>query len=97
MSDLPRILLSEGQTLRLGNVLRVQVTDIDRVGVRLIAEGQYLGGPEDGGSFSLARELALGSRVEFGPRVALVLLRTEQRRATFVLDAPTHLAPVVGK
>lgn len=95
MSAAPRILLREGQTLRLGNVVRLQATDIDKVGLRLVAEGQYLGGPEDGGNFSITRELAIGSRVEFGPRVALVLLRVQGKGATLLLDAPSHLDPIV--
>lgn len=97
MSSPPPILLREGFTLSLGSIVRVRATDIDDGGVRLLAEGQYLGGPEDGGSFSITRELAVGSRVEFGPRIALVLLRVRNGEATFLLDAPSHLRPVVGK
>jgi hypothetical protein len=97
MSQTQRVVLAEGQTLRVGHAVQVCVTDIDNAGVRIVADGQYLGGPEDGATFHVARELAIGSRAEFGPRVAMVLLRVEQHRSTFILEAPPHLAPVVSK
>jgi sRNA-binding carbon storage regulator CsrA len=62
------------QWLQIGSTMFVGPTDIDKVGVRLLAKGRMIGGPEDGATFERACELGKGGELRLGPHVLVTIL-----------------------
>lgn len=76
----------------IGESMLVAPTDIDAAGVRLVARGVMIGGPDDGARFLRTVELAIGSSFELGPMVTVTLVdvRGEKARLAFIL--PAHVS-----
>jgi sRNA-binding carbon storage regulator CsrA len=60
--------------IRIGQHIKLWPTDIDAHGVRLLIDGEILGGADDGSRVRKAYEMTIGSIVPFGPQVSIHLL-----------------------
>jgi sRNA-binding carbon storage regulator CsrA len=79
------------QWLLIGQDIRVSPTDIDQAGVRLVARGRVLGGPEDGATFDTRHELAVGQQWHIGPHVVVTLVEVRGDTARLGVLAPAHI------
>ena len=79
------------QAILIGTAIRVAPTDIDRTSVRVLAEGRYVGGPQDGEPFRTTHELPKGGSLHFGPLVTLTVIELSDGVARFGVLAPPHL------
>jgi len=77
--------------IQIGDDLFVGPTDIDAKGVRLLAHGRMLGGPEDGAGFKKAQEVALGGEMRIGPHVVVTVVDIRGEQARFGLVVPASL------
>ena len=84
------------QWLLVGRGIELAPTDIDAHGIRLLARGRTLGGPDDGSLFERAVELAVGQSAHFGPHVAVTLLEVRGESAKLGVLAPSNV-PVLAK
>lgn len=80
------------ESILIGDHMMVTVTEIDRGGVRLMIEGELIGGPDDGLVIHEARELAIGSEVRLGDLVTLTLASVKGTGARIGVLAPAHVA-----
>lgn len=80
------------QYILIGEDIRVSPTDIDAQGVRLVARGRVLGGPEDGATFDVAHELPIGQSWHLGPHVVVTLIEVRGETAKLGVLAPNHIA-----
>lgn len=80
-----------GESFTAGDSLLVTVTDIDPAGVRLVAEGAYIGGAKDGERFRSTHEIGPGGSVRLGDLLTVVLLEIQPRRCRLGALAPPHL------
>ncbi len=88
--NLVEIVVPLDAIVRVGDSVVVCITDIDPNGIRLIAEGTLLGGPEDGMPFRVTREMRVGSLIDFGDLVRLHLRGIQAGEAILGVDAPKH-------
>jgi len=79
------------QWILVGQDIRVSPTDIDQQGVRLVARGRMLGGPEDGATFDTRHELAVGQTWHLGPHVAISLVEVRGDTARIGVLVPAHI------
>jgi sRNA-binding carbon storage regulator CsrA len=86
-----RLAIKVDQSLAIGSDIRVSATDIDVKGVRLIARGRILGGPNDGANFEHIHEMAVGSSVHLGPHVAVTLVAVRGEVARIDVFAPANV------
>jgi sRNA-binding carbon storage regulator CsrA len=86
-----RFALKVDQEIAIGQDIRVSPTDIDAYGVRLVARGRVLGGPNDGNSFESTHELLPGNAVNFGPHVVVTLVEVCSDIARFHVFAPANV------
>ncbi len=75
------------QIVQIGHTLTITATDIDAAGVRLLATGQIMGGPDDGETIHAAYELTKGKTIHFGPHVAIALSEIADRVAVLAIFA----------
>src|SRR4051812_11836861 len=80
------------ESILIGEHLTVTVTDVDANGVRLLLDGELIGGPDDGMTIREARELAIGGEVRIGSLVTLGLAEIKGKVAKMVVGAPKHVA-----
>jgi sRNA-binding carbon storage regulator CsrA len=78
--------------VQLGDDLFVGPTDIDEDGVRLLAKGRMLGGPDDGAAFKRAAEVAVGGEMRLGPHVVVTVIGVVGDRVRLGVQGPQHLA-----
>ena len=86
-----RAVLKVDQWLSIGADIGVSPTDIDARGIRIIARGRMLGGPNDGGAFETVHELKIGSSVNLSPHVALTLVEVRGKIARLDVFAPANV------
>jgi sRNA-binding carbon storage regulator CsrA len=79
------------QSIRIGTAIRLSPTDIDRTGVRLLAEGHHIGGPHDGETFRSTHELAKGGSLRLGPMITITVLELFDDAVRLGILAPAHL------
>ena len=79
------------QWILIGQDIRVSPTDIDAQGVRLVARGRVLGGPDDGATFDIRHELAIGQTWHLGPHVVVSLVEVRGDSARLGVLAPAHI------
>jgi sRNA-binding carbon storage regulator CsrA len=79
------------QAILIGTAIRLSPTDIDRHGVRLVAEGRYVGGPQDGETFRSTHELAKGGSLRLGPLITVTVLQLFPDAVRLGVLAPPHL------
>ena len=82
------------QVILIGSAVRLSPTDIDRKGVRLLAEGRHIGGPQDGETFRSTHEVAKGGSLRLGPMVTVTVMELFEYAVRLGMLAPPHL-PVV--
>lgn len=82
----------QDEAILIGDRMTVTVTDIDKSGIRLMIEGELIGGPDDGLGVHEARELGVGSEVRLGDLVTLNLASIRGGAARIGVVAPTHVA-----
>ena len=90
-----RALLKVDQHLRIGSDITVLLTDIDPRGIRLIARGRVLGGPNDGAEFEKVLEMTIGSSINLSPHIVLTLVKVRDATARLDVFVPAHV--VVAK
>lgn len=76
--------------IKLGSNIAITVTDADASGVRLMIDGELVGGPDDGLKIREARELAVGHSLPLGNQITIILERAEPGRATLAITVPSH-------
>ncbi|HYO10119.1 MAG TPA: carbon storage regulator [Tepidisphaeraceae bacterium] len=89
------ILISRGvdEWVQIGQeAILVAPTDIDRKGVRLIARGRMIGGPDDGGTFTRTADLGKGGELRLGPHVIVVVVEVRGDFVRLGVHAPPHLS-----
>jgi hypothetical protein len=86
-----RAVLKVDQWLSVGKDLGLSPTDIDSKGVRLVARGRILGGPDDGGEFETTHEMKVGSSVHLSPHVAVTLVEVRGKAARLDVFAPANV------
>jgi len=86
-----RVVLKVDQWLTIGHDIRVSPTDIDAKGVRLVAHGRVLGGPNDGAVFEKVHEMTVGSSVHLSPHVAVTLVKVRDGSAGLDVFAPANV------
>jgi len=79
------------ESVRVGERLTVTVTDVDPGGVRLLVDGELIGGPDDGQRVREARELAPGGEVRLGGLVTIVLVDVVGPKARLGFLVPRHV------
>ena len=84
------------QWIMIGSDIRVAPTDIDPAGVRLIARGRLLGGPQDGATFDTAFELIVGQSCHLGPHVCVNVIEVKGECVRLGILAPANV-PVFRK
>jgi sRNA-binding carbon storage regulator CsrA len=82
------------QAILIGTAIRISPTDIDRHGVRLVAEGRHVGGAQDGETFRSTHELAKGGSLRLGPLITVTVLQLFPDAVRLGVLAPPHL-PVI--
>ena len=82
----------QDESILIGDRMTVTVTDIDRNGIRLMIEGELIGGPDDGLVIHEARELGIGGEVRLGELVTLSLANIRGTSARIGVVAPAHVA-----
>jgi carbon storage regulator len=80
------------QWIVIGSDIRVSPTDIDAQGVRLVARGRVMGGPDDGAAFHSVHELTVGQSCHLGPHVAITLVKVDNGVVRLGVLAPAHIA-----
>lgn len=80
------------QWLYIGSDTRVSPTDIDPTGVRMIARGRTVGGPDDGATFDKVCDLGIGQTCHFGPHIAVTILEVKGLSVRLGVLAPPHIA-----
>jgi sRNA-binding carbon storage regulator CsrA len=91
-----KLLRKVDQWLLIGRGIELSPTDIDSTGVRLIARGRTLGGPDDGTPFDRSLELSVGHSTHFGPHVVVTLLEVRKDAVKFGVLAPANV-PVLTR
>jgi sRNA-binding carbon storage regulator CsrA len=86
-----RATLKVDQSLTIGSDIRVTPTDIDAKGVRIIAQGRILGGPNDGAAFEKVYEMTVGASVHLSPHVAVTLVEVRGEIARIDVFAPANV------
>jgi sRNA-binding carbon storage regulator CsrA len=86
-----RARLKVDQQLHIGSGIVVVPTDIDSKGVRLIARGRVLGGPNDGGNFETVHEMPVGSSINLGPHVVVTLVEVRGGVARVDVFVPANV------
>jgi sRNA-binding carbon storage regulator CsrA len=87
-----RVVLKVDQPLSIGRDIRISLTDIDTRGVRLVAHGRVLGGPNDGAAFEDVHEMAVGSSVHLGPHVVVTLVEVRGDVARVDVFTPANVS-----
>jgi sRNA-binding carbon storage regulator CsrA len=87
-----RVVLKVDQSLTIGRDIRISPTDIDSKGIRLLAEGRVLGGPNDGALFEDVHEMKIGASVHLSPHVVVTLVEVRGRIARLDVFAPANVA-----
>lgn len=82
----------QDEAILIGDHMTVTVTDIDKTGIRLMIEGELIGGPDDGAVIHEARELGVGGEVRLGELVTLSLANIRAGAARIGVVAPAHVA-----
>jgi hypothetical protein len=85
------VTLGVDQPAFVGRQTRFWPTDIDPNGVRIVVDGEILGGPQDGEHRRRAFELAVGSSADLGALLKISLLRVSGQAASFAVFAPGHV------
>jgi sRNA-binding carbon storage regulator CsrA len=86
-----RAALKVDQSLTIGSDMRLSPTDIDRNGIRLIAQGRVLGGANDGEPFEKMYEMTIGSSVHLSPHIAVTLVQIRGNIARLDVFAPANV------
>jgi len=89
---LNRVVLKIDHWLSIGRDIRISPTDIDTKGVRLLAHGRILGGPDDGAPFESVHEMTLGSSVHLGPHVAVTLVQIKGQAVRLDVFVPANVS-----
>ena len=80
------------ESILIGEHLTVTVTDVDPSGVRLMIDGELIGGPDDGMIIREARELAINGEVRIGSLVTLTVVAIRGKQAKMGIVAPKQIA-----
>jgi sRNA-binding carbon storage regulator CsrA len=80
------------EAILIGDHMTVTVTDVDKTGIRIMIEGELIGGPDDGLPIHEARELGIGSEVRLGDLVTLSVANVRGTSARLGVVAPAHVA-----
>jgi hypothetical protein len=91
-----RIAVQVDQPFMIGEGIRILLTDVDSVGVRLKASGRVLGGPRDGEPFDAVHEMTLGTSIHLGPHVVVTLVAVRNRNAYLDIFTPCHVSVTSG-
>ncbi len=75
------------QCLLIGPKIKIRPTDIDPQGIRLLVDGEILGGPDDGGHIHKAIELAVGSVTQIGLSVSVHVLSIQSGVVRLGIDS----------
>lgn len=86
-----QLALKPDEAILIGEALKVTLTDTDPKRVRVIVDGELIGGPDDGLRIRQAREVALGSVIEAGEQIHVTLLAATEADATLVVACPAHV------
>ena len=86
-----RLVVAVDQPVRVGLQMSISLTDLDAGGVRMLIDGELVGGPDDGLRVREARELRIGNHVELGTQVQVLLEAADATRATLAITLPTHV------
>ena len=86
-----RLVVTVDQAVRVGRQMTISLTDLDASGVRMLIDGELVGGPDDGLRVREARELRAGNHVELGTQVQVLLEAADATRATLAITTPNHL------
>lgn len=84
------------QPILIGSAIRLSPTDIDRNGVRLLAEGRHVGGPQDGETFRSAHEVAKGGSLRLGPMITVTVIQLFDDAVRLGVLAPPNLPVTRG-
>lgn len=79
------------ESILIGEHLKVTVTDVDKAGVRLMIDGELVGGPDDGMTIREARELAVGGELRLGTLVTLTVAEVRGELARIGVVSPPHV------
>jgi sRNA-binding carbon storage regulator CsrA len=82
----------QDEAILIGDRMIVTVTDVDKTGIRMMIEGELIGGPDDGLLIHEARELGIGGEVRLGELVTLSLANIRGTGARIGVVAPAHVA-----
>ena len=80
------------ESILIGERLKITFTDVDKTGVRLMIDGELIGGPDDGMPLREARELAVGSELRLGSLVTITIAEVKGKLARVAVVAPAHVA-----
>ena len=81
----------QDESILIGDHMTVTVTEVDRDGIRLMIEGELIGGPDDGLVIHEARELGVGGEVRLGELVTLNLANIRGTSARIGVIAPANV------
>jgi sRNA-binding carbon storage regulator CsrA len=79
------------QWIQIGRTMFVGPTDIDKVGVRLLAKGRMIGGAEDGATFEKVAEVGKGGEMRLGPHVIVTVIEGRGDAVRLGVHAPPSL------
>jgi carbon storage regulator len=77
--------------IQVGESILVGPTDIDSTGVRLIAKGRMIGGPEDGATFTRTAELGREGELRLGPNLAFTVIDIRGDQVRLGVQVPRAL------
>jgi sRNA-binding carbon storage regulator CsrA len=78
-------------SITIGEHLTVTLTDIDQAGVRLMIDGELIGGPDDGMTIRERRELGVNGEVRIGSLITLTVTDISAQKAKIGVVAPKHI------
>ena len=86
-----QVVLAVEQSVQIGLQMTVKLVDADDHSVRLLVDGELVGGADDGLRIREPRDLRIGHMTELGTQVQVVLEGTSDRAAAFLVTTPTHV------
>lgn len=88
---MPKLQLEVDASIAIGDGLKLTLTDTDCNGIRLMVDGELVGGPDDGLRVREARELKVGSSFQLGTQVTVTLAAATEQSASLTFVCPAHL------
>lgn len=83
--------LKVDQRIVIGDSMEIWPTDVDPDLVRLMAEGEMLGGPEDGLKIRKALDLGINGEMRLGNSLFVTVLDIRGDKCRIAIQAPSHV------